>query len=231
MSCKLTQENIKELAYRIYLWLEEHDMSDALCIYYGTERISTYEGKAIIETEYNGKPIYAKDFCGYAPYDNIITISSEGLLYDYYDMYYDMPKELETLWEQQGLYCEANEPWNWSLAVNDEDLEIEYPKRAPKPEPPMYIFKGCRERLGKEYPKELDTVMDLWYDLGQLVGDEGSCVIGQNMSFIYKGVNYEMCPITGFQGEYAHVKWVDVIKKLLETMGATDINWNCGRLD
>jgi len=223
---KLTQERIKQLANEIYDWLAANGMDDAICIYYGNERIDTYSGDKVVETDR-----WANDYCSYAPWDNIITISSEGMLYDWYDMKYDMPAELEAIWEKDGLYCECNESWNWSLYPSREDLEVEYPNREAEPPEPTYIFLGCRERLGTDYPKELDTIMQLWYDLGQTVGDQGLCAIGYKMSFRYKDVDYDMSPVTGFQGEYSHVKWVDTIKNLLSNLGATNIHWDCGRLD
>lgn len=223
---KLTQERIERLAEEIYSWLNEHEMDDAICIYYGHKRIDTHKGHKIIEEN-----VEAKDYCECAPYHNIITISSEGSLYDRYNHDYKMPSSLANLWEKLDLCCECNEYWNWSLYPSSDELEVEYPYREEEPEPPMYISLGCRERMGREYPKELDTVMQLWYDLGSRVGDQGCRVIGQKMTFNYEGKSYEMCPVTGWQGEYSWVKWVDLIKSVLSSLGATNIYWHCGRMD
>lgn len=223
---RLTQLQIQELAMDIYSWLKEREMDDALCIYYGNQRLTTYSHKMDIESDK-----FANDYCTYAPWDNVITISSEGMLYDYYNTYYQMPPALEKIWESKGLYLECNESWNWSLYPIDDDLEIEYYDRGPKPQDPMYIFIGCRERMGKQYPKELDDVMRLWYDLSNNTGDKGGCVIGAKMCFTYCGVDYEMAPASPWQGEGSWSPWVYTIEKILEGLGATEISWDCGRLD
>lgn len=216
----LTKKDIEDLVCEIYACLKLYEMNDDVCIYYNNKRLSTYGNEINFEEN-----IHADDYCEYAPWDNIVTISSEGPLYDYvYE--YGMPTDLDEIFEKYGLYYETNESWNWSLYPINDDMKIEYPEREPKPKDPEYIW------LGKEnVDKRLDNIMQWWYDKGHEEGDVGCCVIGAHMKFTLDGVRYEMAPSTGWQGEGSWTPFVDDIKTMLENIGATNISWRCGILD
>lgn len=93
------------------------------------------------------------------------------------------------------------------------------------------ISLGRIERGMVEVDTILKSIMDYWYEAGHEVGDKGSCVIGEGMFFNYKGEDYWMMPNTGWQGEGSWTPFVPAIKEMLKAAGATDIDWNCGRLD
>ena len=92
-----------------------------------------------------------------------------------------------------------------------------------------YIYLNCPDTPSLD--KRLIGIMRMWYEFGYAVGDVGGCVVGQGMHFTFEGQAYDMRPITGWQGEGSWTPFVEVIEAMLEGIGATDIRWDCGRLD
>ena len=222
---KLSQNDITCLAFKIMQKLRDLDMEDAICIYYGHKRLNTYGAKP---WNFTIEDAEADDYCSYAPARNIITISSEGSLYDYYTMWGQFPKELNNLISSYGLYVECNEEWNWSLYPIDDHIEVEYPDRVVEKKPEeVLIMSHTYENI----PEVLVLIHKYWCAKGHAVGDKGSCVIGEKLKFNYQGVPYYMVPQTGWQGEYSWSVFVQDIILLLKIVGATNIDWYPGHLD
>jgi len=217
---KFTKEDIEKLAIDIYAALRKYKADDDVSLYYNGKRMSLLNG----ETEYK-ENIHPVDYCRYASQHNILTITSEGVLYDIYDMDFEFPEWLRSIWESCGLYAECNESWCWSLyPVDDRYSEIEYDVKELEEE--EYIF------LGKEdIPNEFQMIMECWWKASEQTGDIGGCVVGAGMNFRYKNKKYKMRPASPYQGEGSWTKWVPMIKEMLIAIGATEINWEYGRLD
>jgi len=88
------------------------------------------------------------------------------------------------------------------------------------------IFNGC-----KDAPKELQDIMDIWFEKSKAVGDVGSCVIGAGFNFEYKGVKYHMIACSPWQGSISWEMPKGEIEIMLREIGCTDILYDWGRLD
>jgi len=225
VTIKLTQNDIAALALKIMEKLQDLYMDEAICIYYGHKRMNTYGAKS---GSFCIEDAEADDYCSYAPAHNIITISSEGALYDYYAQWGHFPNEINNLISAYGLYVECNEDWNWSLYPIDDDVEVEYPDRiVEKQQEDVLIMTHTYDKI----PEVLVTIHKYWCAKGHAIGDKGSCVIGEKLKFNYKGTPYCMVPQTGWQGEYSWTAFVQDIMLLLKLAGATNIDWYPGNLD
>lgn len=95
-----------------------------------------------------------------------------------------------------------------------------------------YILnKGSENVRNKNVPQDLLDVADVWYLLSKMVGDKGCCVLGAHMDFKYNETQYRMMPQSPWQGESSWTKNKDLVKDLLEKAGASDVNWEYGRMD
>jgi len=220
----ITKEVIEKLAKDIYTWVKEHDLDDDLIIYYNHKRIDVINYKYKEEDN-----ISVKDYCEYAPNHHILTIASEGMLYDLYNLDYEFPMELRKIWEDLGLYSEANESWNWSLSPLECDEcyagPFEYDDYTPEEE--HHIYYNCKDKA----PIELANIMEYWYNASKAVGDIGSCVIGSGFKFRWKDKLWFMSKCSPYQGCISWEAHVVAIKNLLESIGATEINYHYGTLD
>lgn len=231
----LTKKRIEGIAWRIYRSLDSQSLAPDIRIYFNNRCIDcnsgTWEGANLKVKATILENINPLDYFEWAAKKHIISMSFEGPFYDYMDRYCKFPDELENLFKDEGIFWELGNAWNLTF-YSGEDREIEYTvynEQLLETEEtfPEYIWLGCQ----KEVPKELTHIMQVWYDLGHKTGDIGGCVIGQKMVFTYDNQKYEMCPITGWQGEGSWVPHVPIIKALLESIGATNVKWYCGRLD
>ena len=109
----------------------------------------------------------------------------------------------------------------------DDDMEIEFTDYTQDVKPdPEYIYVTKNEVL-----PELKNIMIAWYELSEKTGDRGCCVIGAGMNFEYKGKPYKMSACSPYQGENSWTPHVETVKEMLRDIGATNINWDCGRMD
>lgn len=229
---RMTHKDIQELAFKIVEILSEENLASDLRVYYNNKCLQTkmksdanwniwYETEEID----NISPL---DYFTYAATQHIISISTEGGLYD--QLNYgsgEFPKKLEELFEYWGIYWELGDSWNMSFFPLDDDNErIEFTIYQER-ETPTFIHYNVRE----ECPLEIMPIMDTWWKLSSLTGDYGSCVVGAYISFTYKEKKYEMGACSPHQGEGSWYEHVPLIMRLLSTAGATDVHFAPGRLD
>ena len=229
---KMTKKDIKELAFKIVEVLSKENLASDLRVYYNNKCLQTrlksdancnfwYETEEIDD-------ISPLDYFKYAATKHIISISTEGGLYDRLNYGPNsFPQQLEKLFEYWGIYWELGDSWNLSFfPFDEEEGRIEYTVYE-EPAKPIHIHYNCREGC----PTELLPVMDAWWNLSSLTGDGGACVIGAMISFDYKDKKYEMSACSPYQGEWSWREHVPLIMRLLQAMGATNISFDAGRLD
>lgn len=229
----LSKRKISWLAHKIIKVLEDKYLASDMSVYFNNKviRVSLKfdkEGNPIWK-EHSYRNIDPHDYFEYAAYDHIISISTEGGLYN--NLNYDtgkFPEELEKLFRDHGIYWELGHAWNLSFfPAVDDDSHIAYTKYH-KPKEPLYIWHTMPK---EDCPIKLMHIMKEWYNLSQRTGDKGCCVLGAKMIFEYEGETYHMAPASPWQGEGSWTPHVDHIKNKLAEIGATNIQWNCGMLD
>lgn len=82
-----------------------------------------------------------------------------------------------------------------------------------------------------QVPSEVAAIANYWKDEADFYGDRGSCVLGAGFEFEYDGEQYFMPPLTRWQGSVSWEHCKDEIQALLETLGATSIQYQWGNLD
>lgn len=229
----LSKRKISWLAHKIIKVLEDEGLASDMSVYFNNKviRVSLKFDKEWnpIWKEHHYRNVDPHDYFEFAAYNHIISISTEGGLYD--SLNYDrgeFPEELEKLFRDHGIYWEHGNAWNLSFFPSvDDDSYIAY-TRYHKPKKPIYIWYTMPE---EECPVELMKIMNIWYDLSRTTGDRGCCVIGAKMMFEYNGEIYHMAPASPWQGEGSWTPHVEHIKSKLNEIGATNIQWNYGMLD
>ena len=228
---KITKADIEKLANEIIAFLEAYDIADAVSIYYNGDVVRS-------KTEYknNGEYSYAwiktenidpHKYFEYAAYDHILSMSFEGGLYDVlnYSGGSKMDKFMK-IFEKYGLYYELGNAWNLSCCLVDDDTEVEY-THYEKPKETIYLDS----RSFSSNPTELQNIMEIWFDLSKKEGEGGSCVLGAGFKFEWNGEKYFMPAQSPWQGSCSWETHKDVICKMLEDIGATEIYYNWGRMD
>ena len=219
----LTKERIEGLALTILEVLHEKELDDALCIYYNNKRISTYGKKKDIEENIN-----PHNYFQYCAFNHIISISTEGGLYD--KLNYgsgEFPQKLEKLFEELGIYYEMGNSWNLSFYPIDDNMEIEYTYYEDPEEKEIVLFYGA---VDKCLP-EIENIMKAWFMLSTKEGNIGACVLGAAMRFKYQNKKYKMLPCSPWQGEGSWLPYVEFVKESLENIGAIEIKWDYGVMD
>lgn len=226
---KITKTDIEKLANEIIAFLELYDIADSVSIYYNGNVVRS-------KTEYTkGKYSYfwvktddvdPHDYFEYAAYDHILSMSFEGGLYDVlnYSGGHIYEKFMK-IFEKYGLYFELGNAWNLSCYLINSDTEVEY-THYEKPKKTFYLHNGNFLN-----PAELQNIMDIWFDLSKKEGEGGSCVLGAGFKFEWNGDEYFMPAQSPWQGSLSWEKHKDVIYKMLEDVGATEIYYNWGRMD
>lgn len=228
----LTKERIEGLALTILEVLQEKELDDALCIYYNNKRINTY-GSFNADGEYEKKMkieenINPHDYFQYCAFDHILSISTEGGLYDQLNYGSGMfPAKLETLFKQLGIYWELGDSWNLSFYPIDDNMKIEYTYYEDPREKEIIYRYG---EVGKA-PSEIQNIMEAWYELSKQKGDIGACVLCAYLEFEYQGNKCKMLPCSPWQGEGSWTPYIDFVTRSLQNVGATNIKWNPGILD
>ena len=225
---KITKTDIERLANEIIAFLELYDIADGVSIYYNGNVVRS-------KSEYtNGKYscFWAKtddvdphDYFEYAAYDHILSMSFEGGLYDLlnYSGGSTMDKFMG-IFEKYGLYYELGNSWNLTCCLID-NAEVEYTYYE-RPKEAIRLYRGDFST-----PSELQKIMDIWYDLSKKEGDKGSCVLGAGFKFKWNGDSYFMPAQSPWQGSLSWEAHKDVIHKMLEDIGATEISYSWGMMD
>lgn len=226
----LTKTNIEELAKEIISFLEANELASDVSIYFNNK---VMRARGTWDENYNYIPkwettdnVNPHDYFEYAAYDHIISMSFEGPLYHVlnYGFGDETEEAFRAIFEKYGLYYELGNAWNMSVYLINDNIEVEYTKYE-KPKETIYIYRGS------DNPPELQTIMNTWYELSKEVGDKGSCVIGAGFEFEWQDNKYFMSACSPWQGSISWETHKDVIQNLLESVGATNIYYNWGRLD
>lgn len=227
---KITKADIERLANEIIAFLEAYHIASDVSIYYNGNVVRS---RTEYDSEYNVTYTWEKtndvdphDYFEYAAYDHILSMSFEGGLYDLlnYSGGRKMDKFMK-IFEKYGLYYELGNAWNLTCCLIDDDIEVEY-THYEKPKEAVYLH-----RFDFSNPAELQNIMDIWFDLSKKEGEGGSCVLGAGFKFEWKGESYFMPAQSPWQGNCSWEEHKDVIHKMLEDVGATEIYYDWGRMD
>lgn len=229
MKIRLTKELIEQLAYDVLKYLTKYHLDSDVCIYFNNKRIShKYDWRAPEGTppklivEENMNPL---DYFEYVNYDHILSMSFEGPLYDSLNYSGYKTDGLRELFEKYGVYWELGNAWNLSVYPIDDDLEIEFTAYGrPKQRKELYMWD-------KSIPAALRRIMDVWYTLSEIEGEKGSCVVGAGFNFTLDEEDYFMCACSPYQGSLSWEANKDVVRMMLQGIGATDIRYDFGRMD
>lgn len=227
---KITKTDIERLANEIIAFLEAYGIANSVSIYYNGNVVRS---RTEYDSEYNAKYTWVKtydvdphDYFEYAAYDHILSMSFEGGLYDLlnYSGGSKMDKFMK-IFEEYGLYYELGNAWNLSCYLINDDTEVEY-THYEKPKEMIYLHNGDFSN-----PTKLQIIMEIWYALSKKEGEGGSCVLGAGFKFEWKGDSYFMPAQSPWQGSLSWEEHKDVIQKMLEGVGATEIYYDWGRMD
>lgn len=227
MNTILTKKKIEQIAYVIMFTLKEYSLHNYVRLYFNNKVLEFDRYDCLVTTD----DVSPLDYFKYANRHHIISMSFEGSLYDYiYNHYFEFPKELEEIFKLEGIYWELGDRWNCTFYSNGREVEYTDYSDEETFQPSIDIYKPLVS-YNPQIPNELAAVAEIWYALGQRLGDKGSCVIGAQMEFKYNNKKYNLIPFTGYQGSLSWETNVTEIKKLLLLLGAEEVTWNSGRLD
>lgn len=233
---KLSKIKIEELVKEIEDFLKEYGLIGDVCIYFNNKR-HFWHNKYDKEWNFLGfgcdvqEDVSPLDCFEYVNIKHILSMSFEGAfkhVLNGWDDYADkMQQKFSAILNKYNLYYELGNAWNLTCYSANGDMEIEFTDYSQdvKPEP-AYIYLGK-----KDVPTELMEIMRTWYILSRETGDKGCCVIGAGMNFEYKGKPYKMAVCSPWQGENSWTPHVPTVKEMLKNIGATNISWDCGRMD
>lgn len=227
---KITKADIEKLANEIIAFLEKNHLASDVSIYYNGNVVRS---KTEYDSEYNSTYTWIKtygvdphDYFEYAAYEHILSMSFEGGLYELLNYSGgSIMDKFEKIFERYGLYYELGNAWNLSCYTISGDTEVEYTYYE-KPKKEIYLHNGNLLN-----PKELQNIMNIWYDLSKKEGDKGSCVLGAGFSFEWQNNKYFMPAQSPWQGSCSWEAHKDVIHKMLEDIGTTEIYYNWGIMD
>ena len=224
---KLTKTKIEELANEIVNFLDKNGLSSDTSIYFNDKVIRhEYKWKDDSASWTTTENVNPHDYFDYCAYEHILSMSFEGPLYDV--LHYTFGKKEEeflAIFEKYGVYYELGNAWNLSCYLINDNTEVEY-THYDKPKKTIYLYSGNFLN-----PRELQHIMDVWYDLSEKEGDKGSCVLGAGFEFEYQGDKYFMPAQSPYQGSISWETHKDTIYQMLEDIGTTDIWYNWGRMD
>lgn len=228
---KITKADIEELANEIIAFLEVNDIANDVNIYYNGNVVKS-------KADYNAntrKYLYTwtktydvdpHKYFEYAAYNHILSMSFEGALYELLN--YSGGKTMDKfmkIFEKYGLYYELGNAWNLSCYTISGDIEVEYTYYE-KPKKKIYLHSDNFLN-----PRELQNIMDIWFDLSKKEGDKGSCVLGAGFEFEWQDNKYFMPACSPWQGSISWETHKEVIHKMLEDVGATKIRYAWGIMD
>ncbi len=216
---KLTKTRIEEMANEIVAELRKRNICDTI-VYFNDKRILVdYGGETRTETD-----IDPHDYFEWAAYNHILSMSFEGQLYWEFERNFEVPW-LAKIFDKYGVYSELGDSWNLSVFPINDDMEIEFTVYE-KPKPEIYISKTKQhEDLRIQFLCDIYRI-NLNANIAKC---GGSCVIGDGIKFILDGNKYFFS--TNYNQSEAPKEVINVCKKYLEIIGATEIYYDCGRLD
>ena len=103
-------------------------------------------------------------------------------------------------------------------------------------EPEYTVFekpeKARRLYVGSDAPSiKIREIMYEWYQKSLNRGDMGPCVLGAGFKFRYAGKLYFMVPQSPWQGSLSWEPDINEVKTSLAEAGATEIEYDYGRMD
>lgn len=228
---KVTKADIENMAKEIMNVLTEHECDRDVFIYYNNKRMHhaiewSEDYKKIID---NGilieEDIDPHDYFDYAAYDHIFSMSFEGALYDYFN-YEDCPSWLEKIFDKYGVYYELGNSWNLTVYPISDDIKYEYTIYE-KPKETIYLTHWkIQDGI---FPSEMKGLLDTWETLANEYGVNGSCIIGDGIYFEWNNERYFFS--TNYNQSDVVSKVIDGCKEYLVSIGATEIWYDCGRMD
>lgn len=239
---RLTKANIEELAKEVKDWALKNKLGKDWSLFYNGKKLS-YPLKKGADGMWDYKRTYQieeanpLDYSVYFPDHFIMGMSYDGTMYEVMNGYYGdlFMEKLDKILRKYGLYVDFLDSCHSHFYEANDDMEVEYTIFEREKEYVLYGPERCEERwtyVKSTYPSELDGVMALWTEYSRILGKhEGACIIGEGISFNYKGNKYKMHNQSIYQGDEHFLKGAEYAKKLLEKLGATDIWIDHGRLD
>lgn len=174
-----------------------------------------YNGDGTVDRE-NANP---QDWCRYFSSDFIMGIWLEA------------PEEfvnwdgLSEILAKYNLYYEHCTSVYIDFVWDGEGKEPEYTVYE-KPEDVIRLYDGVN---APSY--EIKRIMNKWYIKSANEGDRGCCVIGAGFKFRYEGKLYFMGAQSPWQGNLSWEPYVDGVRTSLAEAGATEIEYDYGRMD
>lgn len=231
---KMTKKDIAQFAKEIEELLIKYNLQSDVCLYYNGKRdISKYDkesDKDIFISEENKNP---HNYFEYAATRHILSMSFEGALYrllNGFTLDAAAEKDFYSLFNKYGLSFELGDAWNltaFPIEDNYEDYEYMDYEYSKKPEP-IYL---CINNMSDDISPVFMLIMKEWYRASSEVGDIGSCVIGAGLEFNYCGNQYFMARCSPHQGSLSWENCIDIPKRMLSEIGATNIKYNPGRMN
>lgn len=217
----MTKQTIEQLAQEIMSFLEKNDIVNDTSIYFNNK---------VIRSGSNGwtttEDVDPHDYFEYAAYDHILSMSYEGGLYEILNYTFGRKKEeFEAIFDKYGLRFEPGNSWNMTVYPCNDDMDIEYTKYK-KPKRTIYL-----RREDWTTPNQLAIIMEMWYELSSKNDAGGSCVLGAGIYFEWNGDKYFMPAQSPYQGSLSWENHLDKVKDSLKKIDATEIYYDCGRLD
>ena len=241
----MTKRDIANFARKIASVLKKHHLLGDVSLFYNNRKVSyreNFDFRAPLGKEYSyTKTIMENttpfDYFDYANERHILSLATEGVLYDRLYNGYGFPEELEKLFKDLHLYYEQGNSWNLTFYPTDEEqykyiAYTDYEEKVPKSNP-IRIWYGCDHAQYNpvNVPLPLKKIMQIWYDASKGVGDKGSCVLGAGFEFDFDNNHYIMSACSPYQGSLSWETHKDTINLLLTNAGATNVVYKWGNID
>lgn len=225
---KYNKEFIENMAKEFMELLIEYECADSCSVYFNGMRY-THSYDKLNKLYYFKKDVrsfHPLDINKNAYHNNIVSFSTEGILYDYL---YDgtMPKWFYAFCAKYQVYASCVSSWFWSFCPIEYDWE-EWETDNKLIEEEIRLFLGGEELNKLPYIK---AIASFWYELARLYGNKGTTVLGAGFRFVYKDKKYKLSSCSPY---YASLSWehdTDLIQKCLEHIGCTDIHYDWGNMD
>lgn len=224
----VTKEMIDNLAKRLVNGLAKREYAN-VSVYYNNKRTRidgkwsrNDDGEYVMTTEIiTEENINPHDYFECA-YNHILSMAFEGELYDYCYDNLTFPKWMESIFKQYNLMYEFADSWNVSFYPNEDGWEYEFTiYEEPERETTLY-----RWECYPEYPW-FTGLVDACDKAYETYGVNGSIICGSG--FHFKVDSKPFFYNTGY--DQSDLVNVDGIREYLESINATDIVYDWGRMD
>lgn len=229
---KYTKTDIENLAKEIMTALIEHDCDIDTYIYYNNKRMfhkREWDDNYIKLIDYGivvEENVNPHDYFEYASYDHILSMSFEGRFYYWMNEFGEVDWFDEIL-DKYDLYCELGESWNLTVCEETDEDEWEYTfYEQPKERERLY---GWKFELGEITDERLVSIYNTWLVSVKKYGVSGPCVIGDGINFTLDGNDYFMS--TNYNQSDSVCTVIEITKEKCKEVGATNIWYDCGRMD